>query len=62
MEKQGTGSNAPPPNYSPRSRNASHEWTGWNHERGGSRTTNGHEWAGGNHEKHEKHEKYKEGK
>ena len=34
MEKQGTGSNAPSPNYSPRSRNASHEWTGWNHEWG----------------------------
>lgn len=51
MEKQGTGSNAPSPKYSPRSRNASHKWTGWNHER-----------AGGNHENHEKHEKYKEGK
>lgn len=49
MEKQGMGSNAPSPKYSPKSRNASHEWTGWNHEKhenhegGGSRTTNEHE-------------------
>ena len=41
MEKQGTGSNAPSPKYSPRSRNASHEWTGWNHERAGGN----HEWT-----------------
>lgn len=40
MEKQGTGSNAPSPKCSPRSRNASHKWTGWNHEK---------------HEKHEKY-------
>ena len=41
MEKQGTGSNAPSPKYSPRSRNASLEWTRWNHERAGGN----HEWT-----------------
>lgn len=62
MEKQGTGSNAPSPKCSPRSRNASHKWTGWNHERGRIEPrmdTNGHKWTGRN---HEKHEKYKGGK
>lgn len=46
MEKQGMGSNAPSPKYSPRSRNASHE----RHERGRIEPrmdTNEHQWAGG---------------